>query len=202
MCGDDLFLPANSGYEVIVQDELGNYMVNESLFQFLNYPSLGTPMIDDGFHFWLVDETTCETDSTSVTTSPSAYINARCPRTAEQIKSVKINELQNKMTYRDWVCANLQEDGFDGSSDATFNASVFEFAGFCEDTCTEKLLTDCNDGDANQCALYAKQLVESPKKRCCCGHWNDERVFSSAIGVTPLMSTIVFLLAFVAMLHA
>lgn len=211
MCGDDLFLPANSGYGVIQMDDNGAYLVNESLFQFFNYPDLGTPMINDGFIFFLVDERPCDANAEDGVLDPSVYINPHCARTAEQIKTVKISELDNKMTYRDWVCANVDgqfteysssdDDGAVPLNETLWLEEVNANANYCEGVCNNEL-EDCNNGNEDQCKAYAKLVMGSAKARCCCGHWNDEMVFSSAATMSPLLSLVagLFLVFIVEML--
>lgn len=174
MCGDDLIIPSNPDHGCLIYNSSSSsthdVLVNASLEQFLNLDSLGTPLLDESFYFKLVRNSFCSNEEAA------NYLNPHCLRTATQITTLAVEELQRNfnvaMTYRDWVCANTGDAGWVPTvADNNFCSAV---------TC---------DGDA---AAVAQAKLDNP---CCCVPWKNEMAFNSASTVQPAFAMVLALIA-------
>jgi hypothetical protein len=176
-CGDDLVIP-NNAYRM--ENEDGTIDTTMSIEAFMNSDSMGPPVLDEMYGFFLVDGVCKEEDLVAAYAdiSKDEAQRMRCLRTQDQLIKTKYDFTNGtvvvKATFRDFFCNNGfgegpdWDDGDPGAHNVEDCTSV-RADGVDPDTPEDK----CKD---------PKTRAEYP---CCCGAWNAERAFNAASVVAP-----------------
>jgi hypothetical protein len=181
-CGDDLIIPSNPDHGVLVWNtsapcgEQCEALHNASLEAFLNFPSIGTPLIDESYYYKLVRNVECTADEAT------AFLNPHCLRSADQMTSLTNDELSRvhnvTMTYQDWVCAGQAA----GGGEAWIPTSTSD--NYCASVACPL--------DQDSAQLKAQKKLDNP---CCCVDWKAEKAFSGASTFQPLFAISLAILA-------
>jgi len=181
-CGDDLVIPSNPDHGVLVYNASApcgqgcEALHNASLEAFLNFPSIGTPLIDETYYFKLVRNEECTDDEAT------AFLNPHCLRSASQQTDPPNGELSRlhsvTMSYQDWVCAGQAN----GTGD-TWEPTAAE-NNYCASVACPL--------DTDDATLTAQKKLDNP---CCCVAWKAEKAFSGASTFQPLFAVSLAILA-------
>lgn len=177
-CGDDYVVPS----DFTQSDDSGAVDPVASIEAFMNADSMGPPVIDEGFGFYIVNDAPCK-DSELVTAyqdvTSAAAQQPRCLRTQDQLIRTTYTfvggaKTYNDTTFRDFFCAN----GFGLELDEE-NAGYFAKED-CKDVRPNG--DEVVGSEADKCS----DAVLRASHPCCCGAWLAEKAFNSASGLAPV----------------